>query len=123
MTECMQCKGPYLNNRPTQIDWEFCSDECRDLYQHRIEREGLQPIKRPNWGEPFPPNMKLGNLTAAFNIRVTYQDRVQVTVMDHTVSGEDLQDALAQAFQVVALEQYTEGRTKGYEQGYSEARD
>lgn len=76
-------------------------------------------IKRPNWKEPFPPSMKLGNLTAAFEIRVTYQDRVQVTVMGHTVSGEDLQDALAQAFQVVAMEQYTEG----YSKGYSEARD
>ncbi len=80
-------------------------------------------MRRPNWDEPLPPNVKLGNLTEALNIRVLYTGRVQIEVMGHKVSGLDLQDALAQAFQVVALEQYTEGRTAGYEKGYSEARD
>ncbi len=102
-----------------KLDGEFwpswkCSEGCV-LF--------IPAMNRPNWCGPFPPNVKLGNLTEALKIKVLYNGRVQIDVMGHKVSGLDLQDALAQAFQVVALEQYTKGRTAGYEKGYSEARD
>lgn len=62
----------------------------------------------------LPDGLKIGKLTEALQIKVLDDGRTQITVLDKTVTGEDLQDALAQVIQVLILESYADGHAKGY---------